>query len=204
MWWTPNGQRTLSQAEAKLIRELVASAYDEVDLSDDMETFQTGISVFDRLESAQQLALLLEVGEALLQSDVPPPELTAVREAVIAVLFLQLSRELEIEMEDRGTYWRELMRAAYLEQNPDDSEVPPPHSDDLDEWTMLAECLEGRLLWDDDYAAEDTFVDQSPDQIAAMKQWMGISDDYFTAIAPDPLPDELESIRRRLDSLTRE
>ena len=57
------------------------------------------------------------------------------------------------------------------------------------------------ILWDRDFEAEPTFGDADPLTGEDVKDNMGIDNDYFQAVAPDPSDDELESIRRRLKLL---
>jgi hypothetical protein len=57
------------------------------------------------------------------------------------------------------------------------------------------------ILWDRDFEAEPTFGDADPLTGEDVKDNMGIDNDYFQAVAPDPSDEELESIRRRLKLL---
>jgi hypothetical protein len=78
----------------------------------------------------------------------------------------------------------------------------PQRSTDLEEWTFLIDRMANRILWDDgDYEMEDDFIDDDPRLSRAKMQIMGIPDDYFTAIAPDPTDDELVEIRQQLAEL---
>ena len=71
MWRTPRGERRLHGFEAALARELIGYVYDQIDIicRDAEVPFESGVSVFDRLQLSQQLALLAEVGQALLGAD---------------------------------------------------------------------------------------------------------------------------------------
>ena len=53
------------------------------------------------------------------------------------------------------------------------------------------------MLWDADYEMQ-SMLDTSPDVSERVKQDLGINDDYFTAVPPDP-PDE--QVRLYLDAL---
>ena len=70
VWRTPSGVRALSGSEAALFRELLGWVYDQTDdaarYEDSDIAFESGIPAYDRLEPNQQLALLAEVGSALL------------------------------------------------------------------------------------------------------------------------------------------
>ncbi len=91
------------------------------------------------------------------------------------------------------------------EQNDDQDEpwVPPPvDSGILDDWEVLVDCLADRILWaDEDYEMGDAFLDADPSEGRARMDMMGIADDYYTEIAPDPTDEQLKLIRRLLRSL---
>ena len=74
----------------------------------------------------------------------------------------------------------------------------------LDDWEILVDCLADRILWgDDDYEMGNLFLDADPSEGRARMDLMGIEDDYFTEIAPDPTDEQLQEIRRLLRSLLR-
>ncbi len=96
-----------------------------------------------------------------------------------------------------------------------DAESPPTHSDDsftypvesclqYDEWELLIECLQDRVLWDDDWEMEEDLIDAPPEVSSWRKHQFGIADDYFIDIVPDPPDNELEVIRQRLIDLAEE
>jgi hypothetical protein len=59
-----------------------------------------------------------------------------------------------------------------------------------------------RVLWGDrDFEGEEFFLDKDPRESQVMKQWMGIDQDYFSAIAPEPTELELAAIRKTLRQL---
>ena len=81
MWWTPDGERILQGAEGQLFREALGMIVDMV--SDDNEgLWQFAAPPFDKLQLNQKLAVLAQVGTALLCKDQPMPRLTAALEAV--------------------------------------------------------------------------------------------------------------------------
>ncbi len=86
MWWTPDGQRVLQGAEAKLFREALGMIVDMV--RDDAEgLWQFGAPPFDKLQPNQKLAVLAQVGTALLCKDQPMPRLTAALEASVGAVY---------------------------------------------------------------------------------------------------------------------
>jgi hypothetical protein len=87
---------------------------------------------------------------------------------------------------------------------PDDGDTwEPPQEDyrDLTEWECLLDCLACRILWDDDFNMAEYFMDGDPDESRVLMERMGIADEYFTAIAPDPTEKELGVIREQLRKL---
>ena len=90
----------------------------------------------------------------------------------------------------------------FREANPEwDDALPGPNCEDLDEWTSLLEVLMDRVLWDRDFEEEELFLDADPDVSHFRKNQMGIGKDYFTAVAPEPIGDQLERIRETLRQL---
>ena len=74
----------------------------------------------------------------------------------------------------------------------------------MEDWQFLLDFLANQILWDDgDYENADDFVDKDPRARAALKEMMGIDQDYFTAVAPDPTDTELAAIRKQLRKLCR-
>ena len=71
----------------------------------------------------------------------------------------------------------------------------------MNEWGPLTECLETRVLWDADYLDEDLYADQAPEAGQMLKDHMGVADEYFRAVAPDPDDRDLPGIRERLQAL---
>jgi hypothetical protein len=86
----------------------------------------------------------------------------------------------------------------------DDCLLRPPAVDSNDhaEWECLVDYLANRILWEDrDYEMGDEFMDADPGESRLKMEIMGIADDYYTAIAPDPTEVELVSIRQQLRTL---
>ena len=84
---------------------------------------------------------------------------------------------------------------------PDDFELPAESCRDLNEWSLLIECLEARVLWDADYLDEDLYADQAPEAGQFLKDQMGVPDEYFTAVAPDPTDRDLDIVRQKIRGL---
>ena len=125
---------------------------------------------------------------------------------------------------DDAFAWRRLALAAYLEgdgepkasgtaTNEVDGRVPgdrdednglwsPPEisSEGIEEWEFLVgECLANRILWaDGDHENGPGFMDADPAVSRYCRNELGIAEDYYTAIAPDPTDEQLDSVRRTL------
>lgn len=189
-----------------MIRTLIAFARDA--LEEELafgEPWISGIRLFDELSTCQKIALLATVGRALLEENIPSPPLDAVHEATVGMLFETLSRALECEIydaqffpDDDITAWRRLVLAAARETDGDDGELPDPRSCNMDDWSLLIEVLDSYVLWDDDWNTPELVMDSSPEEARAVKQSLAISDDYYTAIAPDPTEADLKLARAAL------
>lgn len=217
MWNTQNGVRTLHGAEAALFREGLWSLWDDVELDfedPDLDRSGTGVELFDKLQPSQMLAMLADVGEALLTSTQPAPDLTAVNEACVGAVFEQIRANLHWEIDDtRGIVdsggdafsTRRLVLAAMKEV--DAGPLPPGEvelaieSSDLGRWDIALLVVSDAVLWDRDFEDADSFVDRPPLESAARKHMMSIEDDYYLAVAPDPRESELPAIRERLRKL---
>lgn len=212
MWWTPDGDRVLQGAEWELFYQGLACLWDSVEESfNDPGTLATGVAVFDSLQPSQQLAMLALVGEALRDSSIPAPELTAHTEGAVAAAYRHISLMIEFEIgrendpsdEDSPTFWRDLVLAA-ANQDDEDWEEPLPdvRCDNIGDWDFVLECVSDRIFWDADYEMDKTFLDAPPQRSRAVMEQMGIDPDYFLAVAPDPTAEQLGQIRGVLRQLT--
>ena len=99
MWHTPNGERTLTEAEWALFRVGVERLFDFISDEDTpLGLSGTDVQVFDELQPEQRLALLADVAGALRDPAVPPPRLTAANEATVAAVFASIRQALEMEI----------------------------------------------------------------------------------------------------------
>jgi hypothetical protein len=210
MWWTTEGERVLRGAEWAAFRLGLSCLWDETEASgEEEEPGTTGVAEFDRLRRSERLALLAEVARGLHDEDAPCPDLTALTEGTVAAVFSHLRYLIEVEAgaaesggsispgEDRPERTRHLVLAGLREVDPD-REHPRPDSDDVGEWGRQIDLLMDRILEDRDYLAGSLFLDSDPDLGRALKGQLGIPDDYYAAIPPDPLPGELEVARDHL------
>lgn len=206
MWWTPDGERILKGAEARLLREGLAVLVDMV--REDYEGHQEfGAPPFDKLQPNQKLAVLAEVGSALLHEDRPMPRLTAVREAAVGAVYEAIVIWVEMEIDQAGEglaspTWRELILAACRERGIE--ELLDPASEEIGKWELLVSCLSDAVLWDEDWRDNESLLDADPKASRAVKKLLGIDEDYYVAVPPDPTEEEMEGIWAMLRELTRQ
>ena len=188
-------------AEAALFREALGSLWDDIEMSEESdEQCLVGIVPFDNLTFGQRLTMLVEVGEALLDENVPMPNLTAVNEATVAAVFAHLAINVEIEFDTPDTAWRLSIGEACNEARQE--ELPDVQCDQLDEWELWIDSLRDRILWDADYE-DDRILDDQPEVRRMLSNLMGISDHYHTAVADDPTPTEMNVLKKRLMAVLR-
>jgi len=91
-WRTDIGDRTLTGAEAEIVRQSLAHMAEmieaEIEGYADRWTYRTVL--FDRLDPSARLALLADVGWALLRETETCPKLTAINESAIAASYRNL------------------------------------------------------------------------------------------------------------------
>ena len=207
-WRTQIGERVLEGHEAILIREAIATMWEmfEEDLDND-EPWKFGVPIFDRLEILVKLALLAEVGWALLRSTEKYPPLTAVNESVVGAIFEHIDQSVRYEIDnheflsDDCFCWRKLVLNVFREMG-DTDDLPDEKCLDVEEWDILHQVLSERILWDEDFNDEALYVDQPVDHASFLKDFMTIDDEYFTATPPNPQDSDLSRIRKRLAELT--
>ena len=105
MWWTPDGERILQGAEGRLFRDALGMIVDMV--RDDAEgLWQFGAPPFDKLQPNQKLAVLAEVGSALLCEDQSMPRLTAGSEATMGTVYEVTQFMVEMEIDQSPSLFR--------------------------------------------------------------------------------------------------
>ena len=213
MWWTSSGERTLTGAEAALLRESIGdmtdSLHDEAEGLDD--EWPCGVKLFDELSWQQRLFTLERVANALLTSDVPSPELSAVNEATVGAIFAMLRRNVVIELNEANDlhvssafdayYWRRLVAACQEPPGSDDDFYVEVESADLEDWEILIASLGDRILWDADWDMPELFLDEEPDTSRGRRKMLGIHRNYFVSPAPDPLDKEVPTLFANLHQL---
>lgn len=80
----------------------------------------------------------------------------------------------------------------WIDEWEDDNLLPRSAFDrDMTRWEMLIESLADTILWDRDYEMAESFLDAAPDLAKQRRELLGIDDDYYIAIAPDPPAHEI-------------
>jgi hypothetical protein len=185
---------------------------------------QSGIAVYDSLSACQRVGLLHDVARHLLTETESALPLSAAAEATVAAVFIEVRDQVAIEIDlfptsrSRGETmtWRGLVLAAHeavfrtphsqedgfefdYGPFPDDIEIPEETCTEIHEWETLIDSLSDAVLWDRDFEMAEGFLDIDPGVSAERRRLLGIDEDYFTTVAPDPRPQEV----LRLASKTR-
>ncbi len=214
MWRTPDGDRVLTGPEANLIRSAIEelACYIEEEGNGLEDAASVGVTLFDALNWQQKLAMLAEVGAALFDPDVPPPQHTATNEATIAAMYESIRQFVQNEIESSDpddpagpqVAWREAVHACLDDGQPlpPGVRLPAVECDDMDEWHWMLDTIEDRVLWDDDYEPLDGVMDGDPDTATYLRETLGIAPDYYTAVAPDPTESDMVWIRETINRVT--
>jgi hypothetical protein len=191
MWRTSSGIRTLHGTEAHLFARSLLNLIEETkDANYCGDDYQLGIAPYDNLTYGQKVSVLTTIGNGILRDEVPPVELTAVLEGVIATIFQHLKNciQFEIDEPDIGTTWRELV--VTIRKEMDGEEIPELTCIDFNEWDIEVDCIADYILWDADYSDDKLYMDGEPEKAQYLRQMARIPDNYFMAIADDLKDDE--------------
>ena len=228
MWHTSRGDRTLRGEEALLVQTAIDIMIDALLVHIDDEhgdaaaECESGIAVFDAFSAAQRIGLLHDVAKYLLTDTKTTLPLSAPLEATVAAVFVEVRDQVAIEIEfyagrpreERRPTWRQAVLAAYkavvLGPECDDGivefigeDLPGQWSEDIHQWEYLVDGLADSILWDRDFEMADGFMDADPGVSNHRRRLLGISEDYFTSIAPDPRPDEVLNLVSRTRDIVR-
>jgi len=221
MWHTSQGDRTLRNDEAFLVRMSIESLINTLLVHVDEEIqneavgadtridCESGITAYDSLTISQRIAVLHDVAMYLLTDTDKVLALSAELEAAVAAIFVEIRDQVAIEIDFpsfdgcRNPSWRTLVRAAYGSLFADIKSVPLPQSRDIRQWEHLIESLSDAILWDRDFEMADSFLDDDPGVSHHRQRLLGIDDEYFTSIAHDPRPDEVYGLVSRTRDIVR-
>ena len=158
------------------------------------------------------------MAKGLTDEDEPCQDLTALAEGTVAAIFAHILYliEVEIELQDeamtsgaarrvRSRTLRQMVLAAANQVGIDRGTLRAESgSDAMVEWSDLIDELRDRILWDDrDYLAGDAFLDLDPGIGDALKEQLGIAEDYFSAAPIEPTSADLDEIRASLRRICR-
>lgn len=224
MWHTSRGDRTLDGDEAALVSraidEMVAALLMHVDeeFEDDATDCVSGIAVYDACTPSQRIGLLHDVAKHLLTETQEPLPLSALADATVAAVFIEIRDQIAIEIglasdlpEEGLSSWRQMVLDAHQSVFPsraDEDHVASTHglsatSDDLHEWEAMVEELADLILWDRDFEMAEVFLDIDPGVSRHRRRLLGIDDNYFTTVAPDPRPQEVFLLASRTRDIVR-
>jgi hypothetical protein len=211
MWHSSKGVRTLQGAEATLLRTAIGLVWDFLEIESDSpeDQWSGNVAVFDALDCHQRIEQLSFVANALFRDDVPAPPLNAVNEGTVGMLFqvigMCIETEIDAERGESNSEYREFRRlvlaAAIADGWPSDLPLVAETCGDQSEWDFLIEMLADAILWDDDWVDDGFIMDADPETAEARKDRLGIDDDYYLAVVPEPSDSELDRARRRLKEL---
>jgi hypothetical protein len=190
------------------------------DLEDMGGSCESGVALYDALSASQRIGLLHDVARHLLTETETTLPLSAPVEATVAAIFVDIRDQVAIEIdfpsteseiaEDQPT-WRQMVLEAYtsLRRLPDGEydedgngrydedwddladDLPVASCRDIRQWELLIENLVDSILWDRDFEMADSFLDVDPGVSRQRRRLLGIDEDYFTSVAPDPRPDQV-------------
>ena len=200
MYLTSKGERILLGGERRLFKQSLAMMVDHLSVCDG----DFGVPTFDQLQLGQRLYALYRASRALLVPDEPPPEITAFLEAAVASVYQHVFDMIIQEIDEpdfvQRPSWRQLVvEAARQSENID--QVPTETSRNKEEWQIIVECLADDVIRDRDFELQ-LHLDADPDKSRGVKEMMGISEDYYTAVAHDPPDDQLNLFLDALKGLT--
>jgi len=198
---TPNGERILLGAERQLFEMSLAMMADF--LSDNDCEF--GVQAFDELQRGQKLFALYWISRAVLQPDEPAPEHTAFGEATVASVYRHAFDRVVQEIDDpefapMPPSWRQLLVEAARESD-NIEDVPKESSRNKEEWDVLVDNMADDVLRDRDFEL-GVHLDADPDASRKLKDFMGVSENYYTAVPHDPACNELKLYIDALKGLT--
>jgi hypothetical protein len=192
VYQTPGGDRVLLDAERRFFTQSLGMVVDLLSEGD----MDFGVMPFDELQRNQKLVVLYKSARGLLHPKEPVPQLTAYIESAVAVVYEHAKHQVYQEIDDPEyspgrSFWRSLVLDAAREQVGFD-EMPDDTDCDKETWLMLLECLAGCVLWDNDYESEAT-LDVPPEKARNLRAALGMPDDYYTDVPPDP-PDDTANL----------
>lgn len=211
MWILDDHERVLTNEEWVCIRiGLEALRSYMLDDPDGEYGFAlTGVEVFDQLGTTQKLAILADTCEAMTSPTIAAPKLSAVNEGTVAALLQSFWNQLIIELDmcegfDDHPFLecrRALLAAFEDDDDPDTlAIIPEEHETDSEMWHDLFSLFESRFLDDTDYEMA-SLLDAPIEKAEGLRAILGIDDDYFVSVAPDPTERQMNKVNQKLAKL---
>ena len=230
MWHTSRGDRTLCGEESALVRRAIDSMIDALmihiddDIEDTAAVCESGIAVYDAFLPSQRVGLLHDVAMYLLTDTESAPAPAAALDATVAAIFVDVRDQVAIEIDFlsaeadddrwREPSWRQLVLSAFK------AVFRPPHGDsevweamcdqlpdescvEIHQWEHLVNSLSDAILWDRDFEMAESFLDVDPGVSQQRRRLLGINEDYFTRVAPDPRPEDVFRLISRTRDIVR-
>ncbi|MCM2372072.1 hypothetical protein [Aporhodopirellula aestuarii] len=144
MWHTSDGDRTLVDDEAILVRSAIDSLVDHLldrlnhesrdreQVASQRFDFEIGVYLFDVLTPNQQIGLLHTVAKYLLEPTDDVLELTAASESAVAAIYAHALRQIEIEIEISEFALSDSPRSEFDQEAATEALLDPVHADFLD------------------------------------------------------------------------
>ncbi len=194
MYKTTSGIRSRIGAEERLFLESLGIVM--LMLEDEQAEF--GIPLFDALPHSSKLAALFDASRALLEKHRPLARRAAYIDAAFAAVHECTYSLIRMEVEESlnvhsSQYWRSLARNAALQAGID---CPAAANLDLLDWCLVKENLVLNVVHED--FASEFCMDMDPYLASAIKQSVGLPDDYFIKIPDDPPAERVEAYKRML------
>lgn len=216
-WHTSFGDRILEGVEAELYLTAMQVALDMIEMwaeESDEIYYPTGDRIFDGASIPQKTVLMHRCLQAMLDPNIPIPELTNVMEAAAYLPFAFLEDEIQYEIDcgksesefvEEAHFFRRLLLQAYEALilprllDPDViAEWGPPDpleltSTDLSQWKSVIDALSDRIFWDRDWQLtyhHPVLLDGLEERFS---QLTGIEDEYITNRLPKVTPEEAEA-----------
>lgn len=213
MWYSSKGNRTLHGCEAIMVAAAIETMIDALLVHIDdhdhedhpsIPECESGILVYDQLTACQRIGLLHRLATYLLTETATPIKLSAMLDAGVAAMFVEIRDQIAIEIDLFGELtpqehyrWRSMVRDAIHDSNQasiamgeeDFIDAPPRNCREMAEWETVVDVLSNDILWDRDFEMADSFLDEDPGVSDHRRELLGIDRDYFTDVPPDPLPD---------------
>lgn len=216
-WNTSEGVRVLKGPEKELF--VCGAVYLHVQLDDiveadgacDEDSSIYGCSqVFNEMSGAEKLIALAHVTKNLLK-ETPTEDLYAWSEATVDAVFVAIKIMLcleidmiknnEIPFKWKGKsirYWLDKCGKKY------DCYYEEPtslHDTDVEIWEFVIDCMEERILWDEDFRMAAVHLNCKQENQRALNYVSGIDPDYFVMVPPGASKNRLEKAVEFLNSL---